>query len=96
MKIRSLFFSLLIYQLGFTQVTFEAKASKTTLGVNERLRIDFKMNEDGDNFTPQAFKGFKVVGIDVDEKKIRFNEYGAFYGRPEKQYTRINKYQERG
>ena len=62
MKIRLLFFALFICQLGFTQVTFEAKASKTTLGVNERLRIDFKMNEDGDNFTPPDFKGFKVVG----------------------------------
>lgn len=44
------------------QVQFEAKASKTTLGVNERLRIDFEMNEDGDNFIPPNFNGFTVVG----------------------------------
>ena len=45
-----------------SQVKFEAKASKTQLGVNERLRIDFTMNEDGDNFMPPSFENFKVVG----------------------------------
>ena len=44
------------------QVSFIAKASKKTLGINERLRIDFEMNEDGDNFVPPNFKGFNVVG----------------------------------
>ncbi len=44
------------------QVTFEAKVSKTKLGVNERLRIDFEMNKDGDNFTPPNFENFTVVG----------------------------------
>ena len=45
-----------------SQVKFEAKTSKTQLGVNERLRIDFTMNEDGDNFIPPSFENFKVVG----------------------------------
>lgn len=46
------------------QVQFEAKVSKNTLGLNERLRIEFAMNADGDNFVPPAFEssGFKVVG----------------------------------
>jgi hypothetical protein len=44
------------------QVQFEAKVSKTTLGLNERLRIDFVMNVDGDNFNPPSFDGFRVVG----------------------------------
>ena len=44
------------------QVTFEAKVSKKTLGVNERLRIDFEMNKDGDNFVPPKFSDFTVVG----------------------------------
>jgi len=44
------------------QVTFDAKVSKKTLGVNERLRIDFEMNQDGDNFSPPSFEGFQVVG----------------------------------
>jgi hypothetical protein len=43
------------------QVQFEAKASKTTLGLNERLRIDFIMNMDGDNFTQPSFEGFRVI-----------------------------------
>ena len=53
---------LLFTSITFAQVKFEAKASKTTLGVNERLRIDFEMNEDGDNFNPPYFDGFTVVG----------------------------------
>jgi hypothetical protein len=46
---------------AFAQVQFEAKVSKTSLGLNERLRIDFVMNFDGDNFTPPDFDGFRVV-----------------------------------
>jgi hypothetical protein len=46
---------------AFAQVQFEAKVSKTSLGLNERLRIDFVMNYDGDNFTPPDFDGFRVV-----------------------------------
>lgn len=44
------------------QVSFRAKVSKKTLGINERLQIDFLMNEDGDNFTPPSFEKFRVVG----------------------------------
>ncbi len=44
------------------QVKFEAKASKQKLGINERLRIDFQMNKDGDNFNPPSFSNFTVVG----------------------------------
>jgi hypothetical protein len=43
-------------------VNFEAILSKKSLGINENLRVDFKMNKDGDNFTPPDFSGFKVVG----------------------------------
>ena len=43
------------------QVQFEAKVSKTTLGLNERLRIDFVMNIDGDNFNQPSFEGFKII-----------------------------------
>ncbi|WP_274474222.1 BatD family protein [Mangrovimonas aestuarii] len=58
--------ALLLFMLSFTvasaQVKFEAKVSKTKLGVNERLRVDFEMNEDGDNFNPPGFTNFTVVG----------------------------------
>lgn len=43
------------------QVQFEAKVSKTALGLNERLRIDFVMNIDGDNFNQPSFEGFKII-----------------------------------
>jgi len=44
------------------QVKFETKVSKKKLGVNERLRVDFVMNKDGDNFNPPDFEAFNVVG----------------------------------
>ena len=55
---------LLITNSLFAQVQFEAKVSKNSLGLNERLRVDFTMNADGDNFAPPNFEscGFKVVG----------------------------------
>lgn len=43
------------------EVTFEMKLSKEKLGINERLRVEFTMNKDGDNFSPPPFEGFKVV-----------------------------------
>lgn len=43
------------------QVQFEVKVSKTTLGLNERLRIDFVMNMDGDNFNQPSFEGFRII-----------------------------------
>ncbi len=44
-----------------SQVSFNAKVSKKRLGINERLRIDFEMNENGDNFNPPPFTNFQVV-----------------------------------
>jgi hypothetical protein len=56
-----IFLLLLSFQGLLAQVQFEAKVSKQTLGLNERLRIDFSMNDDGDNFNPPNFEGFKVI-----------------------------------
>ncbi len=61
-KLFILSFFLLISSVGLAQVKFEAKASKQKLGVNERLRVDFEMNQDGDNFRAPSFNGFTVVG----------------------------------
>jgi hypothetical protein len=58
---RYLILLFLSFQAMIAQVQFEAKVSKQTLGLNERLRIDFTMNDDGDNFTPPNFEGFKIV-----------------------------------
>ena len=58
----AILFFLLATSIVFAQVKFEAKVSKSKLGVNERLRIDFEMSKDGDNFVPPSFKDFDVVG----------------------------------
>lgn len=57
----SLIVLFLVTTAATAQVQFEAKASKTTLGINERLRIDFEMNRDGDNFNPPDFDNFTVI-----------------------------------
>lgn len=56
-----LFILLLCIQATWAQVQFEAKVSKEKLGINERLRVDFSMNADGDNFVPPSFDGFRVI-----------------------------------
>ncbi|URM37641.1 BatD family protein [Flavobacterium anhuiense] len=58
---RYLILFLLTFQGLMAQVQFEARVSKNTLGLNERLRIDFIMNVDGDNFEQPSFDGFKMV-----------------------------------
>ncbi len=64
MKKLGVLFFIIINQILFAQVQFEAKVSKNSLGLNERLRVDFTMNADGDGFEPPNFEacGFKVVG----------------------------------
>lgn len=42
-------------------VVFEANLSKEKLGLNERLRVEFTMNKNGDNFNAPNFNGFKVI-----------------------------------
>ena len=44
------------------QVNFEASVSKSKLALNERLRIDFVMNQNGDNFSPPEFENFQIIG----------------------------------
>lgn len=58
---RYLILLLLSFQGLLAQVQFEAKVSKNTLGINERLRVDFTMNIDGDNFSPPSFEGFRII-----------------------------------
>ncbi len=58
---RYLILILISFQGLLAQVQFEAKVSKATLGLNERLRVDFVMNIDGDNFNQPSFDGFKLI-----------------------------------
>lgn len=63
-RLRQLYFlsGLFLFTTVTAQVNFDAKVSKKRLGLNERLRVDFVMNENGDDFTPPDFKGFTLVG----------------------------------
>lgn len=61
-KYISILLLLLSTTLASAQIKFEAKLSKNKLGVNERLRVDFEMNKDGDNFNPPSFENFTVIG----------------------------------
>lgn len=46
---------------SLAQVQFTAKATRNKIAINERVRVEFKMNVAGDNFTPPNFEGFQVV-----------------------------------
>ncbi|MBQ4913203.1 protein BatD [Maribacter sp. MMG018] len=56
-----LLFALILHAQDEDAVTFEMRLSKPKLGLNERLRVDFTMNKDGDNFNPPDFEGFRVL-----------------------------------
>ncbi|WP_452224872.1 BatD family protein [Lacinutrix chionoecetis] len=58
----SILLVILSTSVATAQVQFQTRVSKKTLGINERLRVDFSMNRDGDNFIPPTFDGFDVVG----------------------------------
>ncbi len=53
---------LITVQSVVAQVTFKTVVSKTELGLNERLRIEFSIDrQGGDDFTPPDFSNFKVL-----------------------------------
>lgn len=88
-------FYLLIFSItAFAQVQFEAKVSRNSLGLNERLRIDFVMNADGDNFTPPDFEGFRVVNGPMQQVsqswingKVTFNKSYSYFLLPTRKGT---------
>jgi|AntDeeMinimDraft_5_1070356.scaffolds.fasta_scaffold00756_8 hypothetical protein len=56
-----LFFLVAVSAVSYAQeVEFKAELSKETLGLNERLRMDFIINKAGDNFKRPEFKNFRV------------------------------------
>ncbi|MCP9199169.1 BatD family protein [Gramella sp. GC03-9] len=93
MKLKYLVLSFLLFAGGViqAQVRFEAKVSREKLGINERLRVDFEMNEDGDNFKPPSFDGFTVVGgpnqkisHSILNGKMEYSKVYSFYLQPKK------------
>lgn len=60
--------------LGQEGVEFETNLSKSKLGINERLKVEFKVNRNGDNFTPPSFKDFEVVmGPSLSQSSVWIN-----------------------
>ena len=61
-KFISILILLFTVQSVVSQVTFKTAVSKTELGLNERLRIEFSIDrQGGDDFTPPDFRNFKVL-----------------------------------
>ena len=58
-----LLFSLfsLVVKAQDNDIKFEAVLSKAKLGQNERLRVSFEMNKDGDFFEAPSFENFEVL-----------------------------------
>ena len=59
------FLHIIIFLIGlsaFSQVNFTTKLSKNQLGLNERVKVEFIVDKDGDNFIPPKFENFRIVG----------------------------------
>lgn len=96
MKVKYLILCFLMFAGGLlqAQVRFEAKVSREKLGINERLRVDFEMNEDGDNFQAPSFSDFTVVGgpnqkisTSILNGKMAYSKTYSFYLQPKKRGT---------
>lgn len=59
---RFLIILLLSLQGLYAQVEFKAVPSRTSIGINEKVRVEFIMNKDGDNFTLPSITGFQLSG----------------------------------
>ncbi|NKI31393.1 BatD family protein [Croceivirga thetidis] len=56
------------------EINFETNLSKTKLGINERLKVEFKVNKNGDNFTAPNFNGFEVImGPSLSQSSVWIN-----------------------
>ncbi len=63
MKLKLYIFSIILLSIATVSaqdVSFTSKVNKKKLGINERLRVDFEVNQDGDNFKRPDFKGFTI------------------------------------
>ncbi|MES2573405.1 MAG: BatD family protein [Bacteroidota bacterium] len=96
---RYLIIVLLSFQSLLAQVQFEARVNKTTLGLNERLQINFVMNMDGDNFSEPSFEGFKIIAGPTQEIKwlnnngrVTFQKVYSYFLLPLKKGNLIIKY----
>ena len=75
-----------------SDIKFEAVLSKAKLGQNERLRVSFEMNKDGDFFEAPSFENFEVlmgpsqsISSSFINGKRRFSKSYTYVLRPKKQ-----------
>ncbi|MBS3739094.1 BatD family protein [Mesohalobacter halotolerans] len=83
---KKLIYILILISCAFSQaqVQFTAEVSREKLGINERLRVEFSMNKDGDNFIPPSFEGFrKIAGPNQSVSQSWINGKSTF----QKSYT---------
>ncbi|MFN7044563.1 MAG: BatD family protein [Flavobacterium sp.] len=61
-KIILVLFISVFYTTVSAQVKFEAQTERSSYGLNERIQLVFSINNEGDNFVPPKFPGFKTEG----------------------------------
>jgi hypothetical protein len=61
-KIFLVLFLSVFYTSVVAQVKFEAQTERSSYGLNERIQLVFSINNEGDNFEPPKFSGFKAEG----------------------------------
>ncbi|RTL09966.1 MAG: protein BatD [Flavobacteriaceae bacterium] len=61
-KILLVLFLSFFYNAVSAQVKFEAQTERSSYGLNERIQLVFSINNEGDNFEPPKFSGFKTEG----------------------------------
>ena len=93
-KLIYIVFSLLLGWSAWAQeVQFEAKASREKMGINERVKIEFTIDKDADNFLAPDFKGFKrLAGPNQSISQSWVNGKSSF----QKTYTYFLEPQRRG
>lgn len=69
-----IFFCLAAFNLQ-AQVSFTTEVSREKLGINERLKVDFIIDKDADNFKAPDFNGFKRLAGPNQSMEQRY-EYG--------------------
>lgn len=84
-------FTLLVTTLGFAQeVSLTARVSKKTLAENQRLRLEYKINnQEADDFKLPDFKNFKVVG---GPSQSVSNSYRIINGKAESDFSKTYTY----
>lgn len=86
-------FILLLVQGAYAQVQFKAEPERTSFGLDERLRVDFTMNGDGDDFVAPSFTGFDVSGPMINirnywvNNKHSYSKIYTFFLQPKRKGT---------